>query len=132
MTHNDCRDVINNLFINAAIIATTQYTIDNESFTPPVGKSAWINFYIKFMTGKQITIGIRSFRHVGYIWAQVYTISDSGTYANDIYCQNIKNIFEGASSTGIRFDDASIVTLERTGKWYQQNVKIRFEFDEVR
>lgn len=87
--------------------------------------------------GTQATLanaeGKRRWRSTGTLTVQLFTPPGGGQVLSDKLVTIAKNAFQGVSTAGgVVFRDVSIREIGAVSGWYQANVLVAFEYDEVR
>ena len=98
---------------------------------------SWARFTMKHSIGGQATLsgetGLRTFRRTGVISVQIFTPTGDGNVLADQLADIAKNAFEGKASPGqVWFRDVTSNEIGQDGVWFQTNVFVGFEYDEVR
>ncbi len=126
------------------LLATTYLTefsgdfpiaIDNLKFDPPNPKTKWVRFGVQFNNGYQESLGRktnRRFTGSGFVVMQVFTPINKATNENDILAYNSKVLFDGEHIEQVRLFNGRTSTIGSDGEWYQQNVVIEFEYEDIR
>jgi len=89
---------------------TTPYTFENESYTPPAN-STWARLTIRHEQGGEVSlnsVGSRKFMRRGRVLVQIFDPVDSGTSNLDLLSDQARDVFEGASFSGLSFFGADI------------------------
>lgn len=98
----------------------------------------WARVSLRYGPSRQITFGpvlSRRFNRVGTVSVQVFEPLSS---ANDLSLGSqlaiiARDAFEGRSTaSGIWFRNARITPIGADGAWYQTNVVVEFQYDEMR
>jgi len=78
--------------------------------------------------------GNRRFRRFGVITVQVFTLSNKGLATADVFAKVALDAFEGQSTapTEIHFRNARINEVGEDGPWFQTNVLVDFDYDEIK
>lgn len=104
----------------------------NDGSRPP----AWARYQFRLFGGTQATlasdVGSRRFIRSGIITVQVFTPLGDGLTLGDSLARTARDAFEGEATTGLWFRDARIIDIGPSGAWYQQNILVDFEYDEVK
>ena len=112
----------------------TAVAYDNDEFLPPEDNTPWVRFNIQFISGRQVSLGsVAAFRHEGFVNVQVFTpAGNAKTSDNDTYCMAVLDMFEGKSTSGIKFRNSGVRLVGNDGKWFQQNVHTEFMYDIIK
>jgi hypothetical protein len=112
---------------------------DTMGSTPKDGQPAlpWARAVVKHLNGGQASLanfnGTSRYRRAGIFTVQVFTPYGGGLSLSDTLVSVIVNAFEGKASTnGVWFRQVRINEVGQDGLWYQTNVLINFEYDEVK
>lgn len=115
--------------------ATTAYTFGNEQFSPP-SDAFWVRLAVQHFTGNQESLGgagNRKFSRAGQISIQLFSPLNSGMDTIDGYVHTLRAIFEGETLTGaIRCTDANAFEVGVSNGWFQVNIDIAFEYEEIK
>jgi hypothetical protein len=135
MTQNEARESIYSAFFNIwGNAPVTEYTFDNEKFTPP-SSAPWVRLSVRHMVFSQETlgkIGIRKFMRTGKVFVQVFTPQDIGTQEADILVDQVRAIFEGQILSGpIWFKNADVTENGVSNGWYMVTVSIDFQYEDT-
>lgn len=92
---------------------------------------------IQHVDGFQPTVGSangkRRFRHSGFITIQIFTAFGTGGLKSDRLVKVVKDAFEGkTTASSVIFRRVSPNEIGQSGAWFQTNVVIFFEYDEVK
>ena len=130
-------------------IFTTAWEADETSATVPVQypdvawpgppkEGAWARIAIAHEAGFPATLGgetgNRRFRKLGTVTVQIFTEFGKGEQEADELAIIAEKAFEGeVTSPGrVIFRNARTIEIGRDGQWFQTNVLVDFEYDEVR
>jgi len=126
--------------INGGVAPTIQWegvAIDDADFPPRDG--AWAKVFIRHQTGNQSTLskgsGSTRFEKGGTLTVQVFAPlgEGEGLMKSQQLAEVGKNAFEGqATSRQVWFRDVRIEEIGVDGPWFQMNVVLTFEYDELR
>ncbi len=105
---------------------------------PPSASEAWARIAVRHGTSRQGTFGPpgqRRFLRLGLITVQLFTPLAAGGGLS--FAENLgiiaRNAFEGRSTdSGIWFRNARLQEVGPDGEWYQMNMTVEFQYDEVR
>lgn len=132
----EARQTINKEFIDN-FTGTPNYVLDNKDNDFEVSSvSEWVRFIIRSSTrnidsfGGDTVTGIIKNRSLARIIATCYTKTNTGGKKSDIILDEIKNIFEQKTISGITFRIAELRDIGPIGRWFAKEVDILFEFYE--
>lgn len=134
MTESEVRNLIVKTYLTEF---DGQFTIatDNRKFKKPNPSEKWVRISVQFNDGFQESLGIktnRKFVGFGLIFIQVFTPINKATDDNDSLARSSKILFDGEHIQQVRFFNGRIETIGSTGEFYQQNVVVEFEFEDIR
>jgi hypothetical protein len=97
----------------------------------------WVRAVVRHLSGGQASLsnfnGVSRYRRSGIFTVQVFTPYGGGLSLSDSLVSVIVNAFEGKASTnGVWFRQIRVNEIGQEGVWYQTNVLINFEYDEVK
>jgi len=96
----------------------------------------WVRIEMRHNVGGQAGFGdgVRRYRRVGIITVEVFTPMGTGFDAlHDELVQIVKDAFEGKTTpSDVEFRDVSPKEVGPTGPWFQSDVNIAFEYDEIK
>lgn len=103
---------------------------------PPATQIPWARVMFLPTAGNQVTLsgidGQRRFRHVGVVTAQVFTPLGDGGRSTYALAQTIMDGFQGFSTAnGVEFRNVRANTIGPSRDWFQVNVLIDYEYDEI-
>ena len=115
----------------------------NRPGEPPDGLDAdgnplpYARVTIQHVDGLQPTVGsangTRRFRHSGILTVQVFTAFGTGGLKSDRLVKVVKDAFEGkTTASSVIFRRVAVSEIGHDGDWFQVNVVIHFEYDEVK
>lgn len=80
------------------------------------------------------SVGNRRFRRFGIITVQIFTLGDQGLSTADVFAKVALDAFEGNSTapTEIHFRNSRINEVGEDGPWFQTNVIVDFDYDEIK
>lgn len=114
------------------------YDAVGTTSAPPSGQEPWIRPMVRHSGGEQATLqgetGNRRFRRFGTLTVQVFHPVGVGLVggATD-YADVIRDAFEGVGSNeGMIYRDVSVNEIGVDGDFFQSNVQIDFEYDELK
>lgn len=109
-----------------------------DSGSPPPASEAWARIVLRHAASRQLTLapaGQRRFLRPGLITVQVFTPLSAGNGLSFAEKLGIiaRDAFEGRSTdSGIWFRNARLQEVGPDGEWYQMNLTVEFQYDEVR
>jgi hypothetical protein len=103
----------------------------------PVNEDSWARTTLSHTQGFQATLsndlGSRKFRRLGLLIVQIFTPSSNGLSLSDNYSKLIIDAFEGKRTlNGIWFKDVRLNEVGADGNYFQSNVLVNFEYDEIK
>lgn len=133
------RDAIYEVF--RAAWAASAYTAV-PVFWPDVRKDfpttgSWVRVHLQHNGERQRTIGgavgNRRYGVWGILTFQVFTESGDGGDANDAMCKVIKTAYRGVNTgaDAITFRNVRVVEAGQDGGFWQMNVMVDFDYDEI-
>lgn len=133
MTPSEARNEIMKRYLNEF---TGQFPIalDNKKLEKPDGVK-WVRLNIQFNDGNQDSLGQptnRKFVKQGLIFVQVFTPANKGTNENDDLCKDSLELLDGVRLNNLWMYNGRISTIGSDGEFYQQNVVVEFEFENIR
>jgi hypothetical protein len=100
---------------------------------PPSGRTPWARFTIRHAEGGSAAIGHRKFRREGTIFIQLFAPVGDGLSSLDPLTKIAMDAYEGQSTAGgAWFRDVRCREIGPDGDWYQVNVLVDFEYDEIK
>ena len=112
---------------------------DTVGIKPVSGSPAspWIRAIVRHTSGGQASLanfnGVSRYKRSGIFTVQVFTPAGDGLSLSDSLVSVIVNAFEGKSTAdGVWFRRIRINEIGQDGIWYQTNVLINFEYEEVK
>jgi len=106
-------------------------------FDPPDTAASWCRLSVMHNESDIVTlggVGNRIWRTDGRVFVQIFTRSGKGREDSDALVEVAINAFRGKSigtTPCVRFRDIKPQEVGPDGAWYQQNVSVHFEYDEV-
>jgi hypothetical protein len=136
-TFTEARDDILTLFKTAW--DTTGYTVvyDDLPGDIPDTSTPWARVTVRHQTGRQQTlvndVGQRKFLREGVIIIQIFIPSGEGLSLIDSLAKIVADAFEGKSTTsGVWFRNVRLNEIGADGNWFNANVLIDFEYNELK
>lgn len=117
-------------------IPPIQWDNTEDLVNPP--ESGWVRVLLRHGPSSQVTLtgdtGGRRFRRLGLITIQVFAPVGEGMTDSDRFVKIILDAFEGGNTGAdkILFRNVRANEIGRDGPWFQTNVLIEFEYDEVK
>ena len=110
---------------------------DDVPSEKPTGVPVWARFTIKHALGQQASLanasGVSRYRRQGLIIAQIFTPCGEGLSQAYTSAKVVTDAFEGTTTAGgVWFRNVGPREVGPDGDWYQTNVLIEFEYDEVK
>jgi len=135
MTIQQARDEMSALFNTAWSPRAVIW--DGLPGKPPSGRTPWARFTVRHADGEQATLandqGRRRWRRSGTIFIQLFAPVGDGLSALDPLTKIAMDAYEGQSTAGgAWFRDVRCREIGPDGDWYQVNVLVDFEYDEVK
>jgi hypothetical protein len=115
----------------AAVRPTVPIHYDNVPATPPAA-SPWARLTIVEGASFQVSLGAsRRFRDTGTAIVQVFTALGSGDGEAREIADDVQAIFKAITVAGVIFRKPSAARIGPDGRYYQVNVTIPFQADEI-
>ncbi len=134
-TLNEAREACNLRFTTLFTgVTADRIALDNEEFNEPTDGN-WVRLIVRSFVRVQDTLGKagnRRFRSTASVLVQVYALANTGVKQLDTLAEEVKNVFEGVSFSGLDFLAGDIRETGVDGKWNQYVVEIEFDFDEIK
>jgi hypothetical protein len=136
----EARDDILGTFRTAWLASETSQDLPviypDVSDEPPTS-GAYARLTLVHTGGTQATLanaeGKRRWRATGTLTIQLFTPPGGGQVLSDQLLVITKNAFQGVTTAdGVTFRDVTIREIGAVSGWYQANVLVAFEYDEVR
>lgn len=138
----DARDLIIGVLDSAWSVSASNIPLAfedvKEDDIPPKNGTAWARIQVRHNSFFKATVGgevgNRRFRRVGLVTIQIFTPVGEGLSQADSLAKIALDAFEGKSTgaDSIEFRNARINEIGRDGSWFQTNVLVDFEYDEVK
>lgn len=109
-----------------------------DSGDPPPADAAWARITVQHATSRQSTLGEpgnRRFSRPGLVTVQIFTplSAGGGLFLAEKLAIIARNAFEGRGTpSGIWFRDVRVQEAGVDGSWYRMDVRVGFEYDELR
>lgn len=131
MTVEQARDEMSALF--KAAWGNRAVIWDGLPGSPPSGRTPWARFTVRHADGGSGAIGNHRFRRQGTIFIQLFAPVGDGLSAMDPLTKIAMDAYEGQSTAGgAWFRDVRSREIGPDGDWYQVNVLVDFEYDEIK
>lgn len=100
-------------------------------------ENPWACIFIKHVRSSLSTlsgvVGTRTFTRYGLITIQIFTKIGNGLQESYTLAKTLSDSFEGNTTPGgVRFRDVRLNEVGRDGQFFQLNVVIEFEYDEIK
>jgi len=134
MTPTEVRNALTSKFL-------TEYdgdfpiAVDNQIFKVPNPATKYARITVKFNTGNQHTLGRkgnRKFVKLGILFVQIFSPINTGTDENDTLANSTIELYDGEKLGTLWLYNGRIETKRSDGLFYQQNVVVEFEFEDIR
>jgi len=132
VTLNEAREAIYQRWVTGNL--TANYTFANEKYSPPTD-TTWARVTVNHEAGEQDSLGSvgnRKFLRRARLFVQLYSTVDSGTRALDLLADQVRDLFEGVSFSGLYFVSVDIRESGTDGEWYQVVVDAPFFYQETK
>lgn len=127
----------------SAIFKTAWDTTGHDAFYESVKKSRgsnsdpWAVVTLRHAAGFQATLagdtGTRTYRRQGDLTIQIFIVAGKGLQEFYNLAKVVSDAYEGSASPGgVWFRNIRINEVGRDGEFHQNNVKIDFEYDEIK
>lgn len=105
--------------------------------TPPSRVGSWARARVQHTTGRQASLagasGTKRWERGGFLIVQLFTPALDGQNLADSLGSIILGAFEGYSSpSGVWFRNPRMNEVGKDGAWYQTNLFVDFQYDEVK
>lgn len=135
MTPKEARNQITKRFL-AAFTGQFPIAVTGHRFTPPQIPNPWVRISVIFNDGAQTSLGEkgnRRFQKSGFVTVQVFTPVNKGTDQNDEMASSILTFLDGESmGSELWLYNGRINTIGDKDDYYQQNVVVEFNFEDIR
>lgn len=109
--------------------------LDNQKGGTPPDNSDWVRLSVRFRTGMRATLGARGnrkFTRSGVATVQVFVPIETATDTIDELSQRILDHFDGETLGQLWFTECDIRSVGPSGKWFQTNVILPFNFEDIK
>lgn len=137
-TFTEARDDILGM-VKTAWATAGSYTLlyDDIKGVIPTTAVPFARAIVRHNTGRQSSLsgglGTKKFTRQGVLSIQIFSVSGTGLQSADSLCKIMMDAFEGkASPNGVWFRNARINEIGADGFWFQTNVIIEFEYEEIK
>lgn len=124
-----------NAFLILSSLPDSRIALDNQKFDPPDDDEAWARITIQHNDGEQAALGPppnQFFRRFGLVIIQIFVRAGTATEHLNELCYEALKIYEGQDLDGIWFRNGRITYVPpQEEKWYQRNVIVEFQYDDV-
>jgi len=115
---------------------TTPVAYDDVAFTLPNDGATWVRFQVQNFDAFQASVGSpgdNKYRRTGLITAQIFAKEKAAALDALAKGDAIVSLFQGKSRfEGVIFSNVRLKEVGPDGKgWFQVNVKIDFQFDDL-
>lgn len=132
MTLDQARDEMTAVFWDVWEATTHPVAWQDEAFEPPAA-SSWARFTIRHELGRNKAIGNKSFLRQGNIFIQIFVPVGDGLSASDDLAKIVAGAYEGTSTPGgAWFRNVTAREIGRDGNWTQFQVRVDFEWTEIK
>lgn len=135
VTLNGAREAIYQRFVdNLPVALGGRYAFEGEKYDPP-SDSLWARLTVAHEAGTQDTLGVtgaRKFLRRGRVLVQVFGPVDAGLRTLDLAADEIRDIFEGVTFSGLYFVGVDVRESGQDGEWLQLVVDAFFDYHEVK
>lgn len=106
---------------------------DNAPFTIPTDGSTWIRLTVLSGQSNRLNINAsqKKYRHIGVVVAQIFTKPGSGDKEARQVAEVVAAIFRSTQVGGCLFKEPAATPVGTNDGWYQFNVSIPFDRDDV-
>ncbi len=141
LTRREAITEINTLFKDAweltENISRVKWDNVGSKSVPPDGQEPWARVVLRHNTSRQATlagaVGTRRFERKGTLVVQVFEIPGKGLSGAVDLPIVVSRAYEGvASPGGVWFRDVTINEVGQDGDFFQTNVVVSFEYDEIK
>jgi hypothetical protein len=96
----------------------------------------WARVTVRHSAGNKSSlsneVGSRRFTYVGTIFVQIFTVHEDGMVSADVLADIAMRAFEGnVTSGGVIFRQVRLNEVGQDGQWFQTNVLVDFEYDNI-
>lgn len=97
----------------------------------------WARVVLRHFGGRQASLaefsGVARWERTGQIFVQVFTPMGEGLTRNLTLCKTVVDAYEGTRTAGgVWFRNIRPTEIGPDGQWFQTNVTIDFEYDEIK
>ena len=136
LTHKEAVDDITLIF--KTVWDTTGHEVFYESVRNQRedDNSSWASFSIRHASSTQRTLGgqgNRIFTRTGFVIVSIFFQVGKGLSEGYALAKVVTDVYEGiCSPNGVQFRDIRLQEIGRDGQFFQINVLIDFEYDEIK
>jgi len=135
VTLNTAREAIYQRFVsNLPTGLGGRYSFESEKYDPPADLP-WARLTVAHEDGTQSSFGAtgsRKFLRRGRVLVQVFAPVDAGLRTLDGIADEIRDIFEGVTFSGLYFVGVDVRESGQDGEWFQLVVDAPFDYYEVK
>lgn len=108
---------------------------DDLPFDKP-SAAPWARATLRHTVSAQATLsgetGNRRFRRVGMLFVQIFTPCGEGLSRGYSLAKVVTDAYEGERTAGVWFRNVTVKEIGPSDDWFQTNVTVEFEYDEVK
>jgi len=128
MTWTEIENAIRTRFHEQVETALSLYTVyDNQDKQAPTDNSMWCRLSIQPGDVRQITVGVRQYRYLGVIFAQLFGPLGSGDGDLMEMAEAIAQLFRSQTVSGVTYFTPRIDKVGQGPQQYQINVEIDYQ-----
>ena len=136
-TSNEALEAIDARFVSLYTgVPEARWVLQNEDedFTANT-TDPWLRISVLNETRAQETLGKkgnRKYRSGDRLVVQVYTATNVGVQTGDNLAQEVLDLFEGESFSGLDFNNGLKRRAGADGKWYQHVAEVEFDYEQIK
>lgn len=114
---------------------TTPFSFTNETPASNDISTSWVRLVSKLAVSGQRSLGQsgnRKYDRNGIIFAQVFSPINEGSSSGTALAKQIEDLYEGERFNGVVGQDSIIRDIGPDGEWYQLQVEINFQYEEIK
>lgn len=135
VTLNEAREAIYQRFVdNLPAGLGGRYSFENEKYDP-AADLPWARLTVAHEDGTQDSFGAtgnRKFLRRGRVLVQVFGPVDAGIRTLDLLSDEVRDIFEGVTFSGLYFVGVDVRESGQDGEWFQLVVDAPFDYWEIK
>jgi len=133
LTYTAARDEILTLFKTAwDAQGTVPPVLYWDRATQPPTSGDWARITLRHTSGGNAAISNRFFVREGLVTVQLFTNFGEGLSSADLMSKVVSDAFQGQQTAGgVWFRNVRVNEIGQDGEWFQTNVLIDFEYNEV-